>query len=76
MRVAAVHTLTYILVNNDFVEITRNMRAFWRSLVGHSQPRWVGHEKGVIHHATVAIMNAMWSLYPKIEEKTSLETTG
>ena len=61
--VAAVHALKYMLVNKDFVEITRNMGAFWRSLVGDSQLRWVGPEKGVIHLATAAIVNALWDLY-------------
>ena len=67
--VAAVHALKYLLVNKDFVEITRNMGEFWRSLVGDSQLRWVGPEKGVIHLATAAIVNALWDLYAKIEGK-------
>jgi len=67
--VAAVHALKYMLVNKDFVEITRNMGEFWRSLVGDSQLRWVGPEKGVIHLATAAIVNALWDLYAKIEGK-------
>jgi len=67
--VAAVHALKYMLVNKDFVEITRNMGEFWRSLVGDSQLRWVGPEKGVIHLATAAIVNSLWDLYAKIEGK-------
>ena len=67
--VAAVHALKYMLLNKDFVEITLNMGEFWRSLVSDSQLRWVGPEKGVIHLATAAIVNALWDLYAKTEEK-------
>ena len=67
--VAAVHALKYMLINKDFVEISLNMGAFWRMLVGDSQLRWVGPEKGVIHLATAAIVNALWDLYAKIEGK-------
>jgi L-fuconate dehydratase len=45
------------------------MGAFWRSLVGDSQLRWIGPEKGVIHLATAAIVNAVWDLYAKREGK-------
>jgi L-fuconate dehydratase len=38
---------------------------FWRSITGDSQLRWIGPEKGVIHLATAAIVNAMWDLYAK-----------
>jgi L-fuconate dehydratase len=41
------------------------MGAFWRSLVGDSQLRWIGPEKGVIHLATAAVVNAVWDLYAK-----------
>ena len=36
--------------------------AFWRELVGDSQLRWIGPEKGVIHLATAAVVNAVWDL--------------
>jgi L-fuconate dehydratase len=67
--VAAVHALKFMLINKDLVEITRNMGVFWRSLVGDSQLRWVGPEKGVVHLATAAIVNALWDLNAKIEGK-------
>jgi len=67
--VAAVHAMKYILINRDFAEITQNMGQFWRSLVSDSQLRWVGPEKGVIHLATAAVVNAVWDLYAKVECK-------
>ena len=38
---------------------------FWRHLTGDSQLRWVGPEKGVIHLATAAVVNAVWDLLAK-----------
>ena len=67
--VAAVHAIKYMLINRDFAEITQNMGQFWRSLVSDSQLRWVGPEKGVIHLATAAVVNAVWDLYAKVEGK-------
>ncbi len=45
------------------------MGAFWRTLVGDSQLRWIGPEKGVIHLATAAVVNAVWDLFAKREGK-------
>ena len=48
---------------------TSDMGAFWRHVTGDSQLRWVGPEKGVIHLATAAIVNAVWDLYARSEGK-------
>ena len=42
---------------------------FWRSLTSEDQLRWLGPEKGVIHLATGAIVNAVWDLWAKSEGK-------
>lgn len=41
----------------------------WKRLTGDSQIRWLGPEKGVIHLATAALVNAIWDLYAKREDK-------
>jgi L-fuconate dehydratase len=41
----------------------------WRRLVGDSQLRWLGPEKGVVHLATAAVVNAVWDLYAKARRK-------
>ena len=46
-------------------EIVADMAGFWRSLAGDSQLRWVGPEKGVIHLALAAVINAVWDLWAK-----------
>ena len=42
-----------------------DLGGFWRDLVGDSQLRWIGPEKGVIHLATAAVVNAVWDLVAK-----------
>ena len=39
------------------------------SIASDEQLRWVGPEKGVIHLATAALVNAVWDLYAKVEGK-------
>lgn len=67
--VEAIRSLTPLVVGQEFEAIRDDMAGFWRSLVHDSQIRWVGPEKGVIHMATGAIINAVWDLYAKIEGK-------
>ena len=50
-------------------DIIADPAAFWRSLASDSQLRWLGPEKGVIHLALAAIVNAVWDLYAKVERK-------
>ena len=38
---------------------------FWRSLVSDGQLRWLGPEKGVVHLAVGAVVNAVWDLWAK-----------
>ena len=46
------------------------MAGFWRHITGDSQLRYkVGPDKGVIHLATAAIVNAVWDLWAKAQGK-------
>jgi L-fuconate dehydratase len=67
--VAAVRALEHVVVGRTLEEITLDMRGFWRSLASEGQLRWLGPEKGVIHLATAAVVNAVWDLWAKHEEK-------
>jgi len=49
--------------------ITENLNAFYLELTGDTQFRWLGPEKGVIHLACGALINAIWDLYAKSVEK-------
>ncbi|RKR07606.1 L-fuconate dehydratase [Kushneria sinocarnis] len=50
-------------------DIRADMAGFWRHVVGDSQLRWTGPEKGIIHLATSAVINAVWDLWAKAEGK-------
>jgi L-fuconate dehydratase len=67
--VAAVEALRPLVVGQDVEAFTRTPGAFWKHLTGDSQLRWLGPEKGVIHLATAAVVNALWDLWAKIERK-------
>jgi L-fuconate dehydratase len=58
-----------LVIGRTLSSITEDMAGFWRSLAGDSQLRWVGPEKGVIHLATAALVNAVWDLYARVEGK-------
>jgi L-fuconate dehydratase len=67
--VAAAQSLASLVVGLSLNEITADMGAFWRRMVGDTQLRWVGPEKGVLHLATAAVVNAVWDLWAKVEGK-------
>jgi L-fuconate dehydratase len=67
--VAAIEALAPLLEGHDLNQCFSDMGAFWRYITGDSQLRWVGPEKGVIHLATAAVVNAVWDLWAKIERK-------
>lgn len=67
--VAAIKSLSYLLIGKSLDEIVADMAGFWRMITGDSQLRWLGPEKGVIHMATGALVNAVWDLYARVEEK-------
>ena len=67
--VAAVDALAPLVIGLRLDDIAANMGAFWQRIVGDSQLRWVGPEKGVIHLATAAVVNAVWDLWAKVEGK-------
>ena len=66
---AAIEAYRPLVVGRRLADITANFAAFWRSLAGESQLRWLGPEKGVIHLALAAIVNAIWDLWARSEHK-------
>ena len=67
--VAAVHALRPLVVGQPLAAFTSAPGAFWKHLTGDSQLRWIGPEKGAIHLATAAVVNALWDLWAKLERK-------
>jgi L-fuconate dehydratase len=67
--VAAIDALGGRLVGRTLDSLTADLDAFYLELVSDGQLRWLGPEKGVIHLATAAVVNAVWDLYAKTEGK-------
>ena len=67
--VAALKYLAQQAVGRSLDSITEDLCAFSRLLTDDSQFRWLGPEKGVIHMAAGALINAVWDLYAKVERK-------
>jgi len=67
--VAAIDALLPHVVGETADDVIADLGGFWRRLVTDSQLRWLGPEKGVVHLATAAIVNAVWDLYAKLEGK-------
>lgn len=67
--VEALKALTPLVKGKKLSAFTRDMAGFWKMVNGDSQLRWLGPEKGVIHLATAALVNAVWDLFAKAEKK-------
>ncbi len=67
--IAAIEAIAPFIVGRDAEDFFSDMRSFWRLVTGDSQLRWIGPEKGAIHLAAAAVVNAVWDLYAKCESK-------
>src|ERR1700757_3413118 len=67
--VEAVRYLSRYVIGRTLSSITEDFAGFSRSLTDDTQFRWLGPEKGVIHLATAALINAVWDLYARKEDK-------
>jgi L-fuconate dehydratase len=61
----AIEAMRHLVVGLDLEWIKADPARFWRHVTGDSQLRWIGPDKGVIHLATGAIVNAAWDLWAK-----------
>ncbi|MBV9497052.1 MAG: L-fuconate dehydratase [Acidobacteria bacterium] len=67
--VAAVQALAPLVIGRRLDDIVANMRGFYRDLTVDKQLRWLGPEKGILHMATGAVINAVWDLWARRERK-------
>lgn len=65
VQAAAIDALRGHLLGRDVEALLDDMGATWRWLVHDSQLRWLGPEKGVMHMAIGAVVNALWDLKAK-----------
>lgn len=74
--VEAIKALRPLVVGLDLDWVREDMGRFWRHVTGDSQLRWIGPEKGAIHMATGAVVNAMWDLLAKEAGKPVWQLVG
>ena len=67
--ISAMQALRPLIVGLDLDWIRKDLGRFWKYITGDSQLRWIGPEKGAIHLATGAVVNAVWDLLSKEEKK-------
>lgn len=67
--VTALEYLSRYVKGRSLDSITNDFRGFYLEIIGDTQFRWLGPEKGVIHLAAGALLNAVWDLYAKSEGK-------
>ncbi|GAA6159949.1 hypothetical protein NBRC116589_21230 [Ruegeria sp. HU-ET01832] len=74
--VAAIKALGALVKGLELDWITEDMGRFWRHITGDSQLRWIGPDKGAIHLATGAVVNAAWDLWGKEAGKPVWQLVG
>ena len=67
--VAAVHALKHHVIGQRLDDILADLRGFLCRLTVDKQLRWLGPEKGILHMATGALVNAVWDMWARREGK-------
>ena len=62
---AAIDAMKHLVVGLDLDWVRENPGRFWRHVTSDSQLRWIGPDKGAMHLATGAVVNAVWDLLAK-----------
>jgi L-fuconate dehydratase len=65
IELAAIRALEPFLVGRDLDSVLDNLGALSAELIGDSPLRWLGPERGVVHMAIGAVLNACWDLAAK-----------
>ncbi len=67
--VSAIRALAPLIVGQSIESLMAEPWKMYRKLTGDSQLRWVGPEKGIIHLAAAAVVNAVWDLWARMQGK-------
>ncbi|MBB3978256.1 L-fuconate dehydratase [Rhizobium azooxidifex] len=65
----AIRAMEHLVVGTDLDEVRKAPGKYWRHLTGDSQLRWIGPDKGAMHLATGAVVNAVWDLLARQANK-------
>lgn len=66
---AAIEAMRHLVIGLEMETVIANPAIFWRKITDDSQLRWIGPDKGVMHLATGAVVNAVWDLWAKMAGK-------
>lgn len=66
---AAIEAMRHLVVGLELDWVAADMGRFWRHVTSDSQLRWIGPDKGAMHLATGAVVNAVWDLWAKAADK-------
>ena len=69
VQVAAIEALRPHVLGRDLDELLADMGRLYRELVGDSQLRWLGPEKGIMHMAIGAVVNCLWDIKSKLAKR-------
>jgi L-fuconate dehydratase len=69
VQVAGIRALAPLVVGQPVERVVADIGAFSRSLTGDSQLRWLGPDKGLMHMAASAVINAVWDLAARAADK-------
>ncbi|XP_023946790.2 mitochondrial enolase superfamily member 1 [Bicyclus anynana] len=67
--VLTIRSMKKFVVGRNAADIFADFAGFWRQITNDSQMRWLGPEKGVVHLAVAAILNSLWDLWARLENK-------
>ncbi|XP_026497857.1 mitochondrial enolase superfamily member 1-like [Vanessa tameamea] len=67
--VLTVRAMKKFILGRNAADIFSDFAGFWRTITNDSQMRWLGPEKGVVHLAVAAILNSLWDLWARLENK-------
>ncbi|CCF17861.1 mandelate racemase-like enolase, enolase superfamily domain protein [Pseudorhizobium banfieldiae] len=65
----AIKAMRHLVVGQELDAFRQDPGKFWRHLTSDSQLRWIGPDKGAMHLATGAVVNAFWDLLAKQQGK-------
>ncbi|RCW83060.1 L-fuconate dehydratase [Phyllobacterium bourgognense] len=72
----AIETLKHLVIGLELDWVKENPGRFWHFVTGDSQLRWIGPDKGAMHLATGAVVNAVWDLLAKEAGKPVWQLVG
>ncbi|MBZ9605413.1 L-fuconate dehydratase [Phyllobacterium chamaecytisi] len=72
----AIEALKHLVIGLELDWVKENPGRFWHFVTGDSQLRWIGPDKGAMHLATGAVVNAVWDLLAKQAGKPVWQLVG